>query len=108
MSGEALCPSCQISASSGRSERQQARDYRQRAGVHALHLLEGQNDRADEQVNSTRPGASNVVLRRSPGSRLEPQHQHHGAKPERHVDQENRRPAESLREIAARDRPEGA
>jgi hypothetical protein len=73
-----------------------------------LHLGEGENDRAHEQDEQQQAGR---VERRAPpvaGTRLEAQHEEDGAEPERDVDEEDRRPAESLGEVAARDRPEGA
>ena len=91
-----------------RSESEQARDQGQGAGVHALHLLERQDDRADEQRKQHQPWR--IETRSAPiaGFGLEPQHQHHGGKAERHVDQKNRSPTEGLREISAGDRAERA
>jgi len=90
------------------SEAEQACDHRQRAGFHALHLLERQDDRTDKQREQHQ--ARRIEARSAPiaGSGLEPQDQNDGGKPQRHVDQKNRSPAESLSEISAGDRTERA
>jgi len=56
-------------------------------------------------MNNTRPGVSKVVAAPIAGARFEAQHQKKAMSPERHVDEEDRLPAERLGEIAAGDGP---
>ena len=83
------------------AEGQQPERHGQGFRIHALHLLERQDDGADEQdeqhqARRIEGGAAPVA-----GARVKPQHQKEGDQPERQVDEEDRLPAERLGEIAA-------
>ena len=77
--------------------------------IHALHLLERQDDGADEQDEQRRPGDSKVVRRRSPGRASSRSTRKKANEPERHVDEEDQLPARNaFGEIAAGHRAERA
>jgi len=78
------------------------------AGAHVLQLLERQQGRADEADEQDQAEGVEGPALRPAWPRLQAQRQQQGEGAERHVDQEDRAPAELMRQVAADDRPESA
>ena len=86
----------------------QGGDWRQQTGLHALRLIERQQERDDEGDEQEQAQGVEAPGLLAIGAGLEARGEQDGEQAQGHVDQEDAAPAQVLGQITAHDRTEGA